>query len=65
MHDIEAALFGTSLGVRLEDGVPAVHGHMHHMRAINAVRRVGKFIVPADDQLAEQYFREIIMDYTL
>ena len=34
-------------------------------KAINAVRRVGKFIVPVDDQLAEQYFREIIMDYTL
>ncbi len=41
VHDIEAALYGTSLGVELASGRPAVHGHMHHMRAINAVRRAG------------------------
>ncbi len=41
VHDIEVALFGTSLGVELKTGRPAVHGHMHHMRAINAVRRAG------------------------
>jgi lysine-ketoglutarate reductase/saccharopine dehydrogenase-like protein (TIGR00300 family) len=37
VHDIEAALFGTSLGVRLEDGRQAEHGHRNHMRAINAM----------------------------
>jgi lysine-ketoglutarate reductase/saccharopine dehydrogenase-like protein (TIGR00300 family) len=37
VHDIEAALFGTSLGVRLEDGRQAEHGHRNHMRAINAI----------------------------
>ena len=41
VHDIEVALYGTSLGVELVTGRPAVHGHMHHMRAINAVRRAG------------------------
>ena len=41
VHDIEVALYGTSLGVELATGRPAVHGHMHHMRAINAVRRAG------------------------
>jgi lysine-ketoglutarate reductase/saccharopine dehydrogenase-like protein (TIGR00300 family) len=41
VHDIEVALFGTSLGVELKTGRAAVHGHMHHMRAINAVRRAG------------------------
>jgi lysine-ketoglutarate reductase/saccharopine dehydrogenase-like protein (TIGR00300 family) len=41
VHDIEVALFGTSLGVELEHGRPAVHGHMHHMRAINTIRRCG------------------------
>jgi len=41
VHDIEVALYGTSLGVELASGRPAVHGHMHHMRAINAVRRAG------------------------
>lgn len=41
VHDIEVALFGTSLGVELAHGRPAVHGHMNHMRAINTVRRAG------------------------
>ncbi len=40
-HDIESALFGTSLGVHLESGEPVEHGHRHHLRAINAVRRAG------------------------
>lgn len=40
-HDIEAALYGTSLGIRLEDGVPVFGGHEHHLRAINAVRSAG------------------------
>ncbi len=37
VHDIEAALFGTSLGVRTSDGRLEQHGHRNHMRAINAV----------------------------
>ena len=37
VHDIEAALFGTSLGVRLTDGRQEEHGHRNHMRAINAI----------------------------
>lgn len=41
VHDIEAALFGTSLGVRLADGRPEEHGHRNHMRAINAMYRAG------------------------
>jgi lysine-ketoglutarate reductase/saccharopine dehydrogenase-like protein (TIGR00300 family) len=41
VHDIEVALLGTSLGVSLTSGRPAVHGHMNHMRAINAIRRAG------------------------
>jgi lysine-ketoglutarate reductase/saccharopine dehydrogenase-like protein (TIGR00300 family) len=40
-HDIEAALYGTSLGISLEDGVPMEGGHEHHMRAINTIRRAG------------------------
>ncbi|MBI4213275.1 MAG: TIGR00300 family protein [Chloroflexi bacterium] len=40
-HDIEAALYGTSLGISLEDGVPMEGGHEHHLRAINTVRRAG------------------------
>jgi lysine-ketoglutarate reductase/saccharopine dehydrogenase-like protein (TIGR00300 family) len=40
-HDIEAALFGTSLGVDLARGSGVPHGHEHHIRAINTVRRAG------------------------
>ena len=40
-HDIEQALYGTSLGVFLERGLPAEEGHEHHLRAINTIRRVG------------------------
>jgi len=41
VHDVEAALFGTSLGVDLEAGAPVSGGHRHHMRAINAINRAG------------------------
>jgi lysine-ketoglutarate reductase/saccharopine dehydrogenase-like protein (TIGR00300 family) len=41
VHDVEAALFGTSLGIRLSDGRQEEHGHRNHMRAINAVYRAG------------------------
>lgn len=40
-HDIEQAMFGTSLGVYLEHGNPAEAGHAHHLRAINRIRRAG------------------------
>jgi len=40
-HDIEQALYGTSLGVSMERGLPTHEGHEHHLRAINTIRRVG------------------------
>jgi lysine-ketoglutarate reductase/saccharopine dehydrogenase-like protein (TIGR00300 family) len=40
-HDIEQALYGTSLGVSLERGLPTHEGHEHHLRAINTIRRLG------------------------
>lgn len=40
-HDIEQALFGTSLGVRLDQGISIEDGHEHHLRAINRIRRIG------------------------
>ena len=41
VHDVEAALFGTSLGVRLSDGRQEEHGHRNHMRAINVIYHAG------------------------
>ncbi|MGZ3715525.1 MAG: ornithine cyclodeaminase, nickel-pincer nucleotide-dependent [Ktedonobacterales bacterium] len=40
-HDVEAAMFGTSLGIDLKTGHPVEHGHRNHLRAINAVRATG------------------------
>ena len=40
-HDIESALYGTSLGVGLEDGIATQGGHEHHLRAINTIRGCG------------------------
>jgi len=44
-HDIECALFGTSLGVSLAEGVPLEGGHEHHLRAVNRIRQAGS--IPA------------------
>ena len=41
VHDVEAALFGTSLGVRMADGRQEEQGHRNHMRAINAIYHAG------------------------
>ncbi|MEX0938276.1 MAG: TIGR00300 family protein [Pirellulales bacterium] len=40
-HDIEQAMFETSLGVHLARGDIAEAGHEHHLRAINRIRRAG------------------------
>jgi lysine-ketoglutarate reductase/saccharopine dehydrogenase-like protein (TIGR00300 family) len=40
-HDIEQAIFGTSLGVNLSEGTIVDAGHEHHLRAINRIRRAG------------------------
>ncbi len=41
VHDIEDALYGTALGVHLEQGTPVARGHQHHIHAINTIRRAG------------------------
>ena len=40
-HDIEASLFGTSLGYNLGVGRVVPHGHEHHLRTINRIRAIG------------------------
>ena len=40
-HDIETALYGTSLGIDMQAGTPVPGGHEHHLRAINTIRRCG------------------------
>jgi lysine-ketoglutarate reductase/saccharopine dehydrogenase-like protein (TIGR00300 family) len=41
VHDIEHALYGTSLGVYLREAELAEEGHENHMRAINTIRAAG------------------------
>ena len=40
-HDIEDALYGTSLGVKTKSGELVAHGHKHHLRAINTINKAG------------------------
>ncbi|HJX26427.1 MAG TPA: hypothetical protein VJ885_00830, partial [Thermoanaerobaculia bacterium] len=40
VHDVEAALYGTTLGMRA-DGQGVAGGHTTHMRAINEVKKAG------------------------
>jgi lysine-ketoglutarate reductase/saccharopine dehydrogenase-like protein (TIGR00300 family) len=40
-HDIECALYGTSLGVDIERGEAVSRGHRHHINAINEINRAG------------------------
>ena len=37
VHDIENALYGTSLGMRVKDATPVSKGHRNHMDTVNAV----------------------------
>src|SRR5438067_2594081 len=56
-HDVEQALYGTSLGVNLVRGALADEGHENHVRAINTIRAVGG-LVPA---VAKGVLRQGIM----
>jgi len=47
-HDIESALFGTSLGVDLALGRGVEHGHEHHIRALNTIRKAGSIRAAID-----------------
>ncbi len=40
-HDMEADLYGTSLGYGLTAGRVVPHGHEHHLRTINRIRAIG------------------------
>ena len=40
-HDIESSLYGASLGVDLSLTQGVEHGHEHHVRALNTVRKAG------------------------
>ncbi|MCP8322366.1 MAG: TIGR00300 family protein, partial [archaeon] len=41
VHDVEYALFGTSLGMSIEDGVTSLKGYRNHLSAINEIMKAG------------------------
>ncbi len=47
-HDIESSLYGTSLGVDLSHGHGVEHGHEHHIRALNTIRKEGSIRAAVD-----------------
>ena len=62
VHDVEHALFGTSLGVDMNAGVAVEEGHQNHMRAINTVRRCGGLRQAVDSGfLRSGIMRELIV----
>lgn len=48
VHDLEFALYKTSLGIYLEQGLPAERGHEHHLRTINRIRLAGGIAAAVD-----------------
>ena len=48
-HDIESALYGTSLGIDLAMGRGVEHGHEHHIRALNTIRKEGSIKAAVDN----------------
>lgn len=48
-HDIENALYGTSLGVCVKTGEVVSRGHTHHMRAINEINGSGSIKEAVED----------------
>jgi lysine-ketoglutarate reductase/saccharopine dehydrogenase-like protein (TIGR00300 family) len=53
VHDIETALYGTSLGVYLDKKIRAREGHEHHLWAINAIRKAGGIRQAVDQGLIQ------------
>jgi lysine-ketoglutarate reductase/saccharopine dehydrogenase-like protein (TIGR00300 family) len=52
-HDLEQSLYGTSLGVSFDKGLPTDEGHEHHLRTINSIRRLGGIAKAVDKGLVK------------
>ncbi len=53
-HDMEADLFGTSLGYGLTAGRAVPHGHEHHLRTINRIRAMGSIEAAVNSGVIKQ-----------
>ena len=54
VHDIEHALFGTSLGMQVSDGTLAIRGHRNHMKAVNEVFKAGSIKAMVEKGILKQ-----------
>jgi lysine-ketoglutarate reductase/saccharopine dehydrogenase-like protein (TIGR00300 family) len=64
-HDIEYALYGTSLGVYLDRGIPAEHGHENHMRAINTIRKYGGIRQAVEQGVLKKGIMHALINYNV
>src|SRR5947209_6960873 len=64
-HDIESALFGTSLGVDLRSGEQVEGGHRNHLRAINAIRALGSVEKAIETGLLKEGITYEVMKHNL
>ncbi|MBA5868302.1 MAG: TIGR00300 family protein [Nitrospira sp. CR1.3] len=53
-HDMEAELYGTSLGYGLSAGRAVPHGHEHHLRTINRIRAIGSIVAAVKSGVIKQ-----------
>jgi lysine-ketoglutarate reductase/saccharopine dehydrogenase-like protein (TIGR00300 family) len=53
-HDMEAELYGTSLGYGLSAGRVVPHGHEHHLRTINRIRAIGSIKAAVESGVIKQ-----------
>ncbi len=53
-HDMEADLYGTSLGYGLTAGRVVPHGHEHHLRTINRIRAIGSITAAVEMGVVKQ-----------
>jgi lysine-ketoglutarate reductase/saccharopine dehydrogenase-like protein (TIGR00300 family) len=53
VHDIETALYGTSLGVYLDKTIRTSEGHEHHLWAINTIRKAGSIRAAVEQGLVK------------
>jgi len=62
VHDVEQAMFGTSLGVDIKTGKVTQGGHRNHIAAINRVRLAGSIKEAVENQLINSgLFRELVL----
>ncbi|MGH9923673.1 MAG: TIGR00300 family protein, partial [Nitrososphaerales archaeon] len=54
VHDIEHALYGTSLGMHVRDGTLAIRGHRNHMKAVNEVFKAGSIKAMVERRILKQ-----------